>query len=424
VRAARDTGGQPLTFSSSSCNSAVAPVYLSEISPPAIRGRLVGFYEIGYQLLAIVGFWLNYGIKLHMDTSKSSTWKIGFGLQLVPGGLLLVGSFFLVESPRYLLKHGQAEKATSNLCWLRNLSPTDTYVEEELSATVVQIKREREVTAKYQGNVVQRYLRGMWNEVSAPGIRNRLLIGAFIMMWQNMSGINAINLYSPTLFKAIGIQDTGLYTGIFGVLKAVASLVFFIFLVDTWGRRPPLMFGAITSGLCLLYVAIYLKIGDPSGQDVALSASTIMGGKGATAFILLFGVFYCLGWNGLAWVICAEIYPTRIRGLCAAWTALWQWVFQFIIARETTAAYKGMGWGLFLMFALFNFASCVFTFFFIPETKGRTLEDMDSIFGYVAPDEKADSTGKVHAAETFVEDTRAVDVDRNLHEPKHDAEIV
>lgn len=164
--------------------TAVAPVYLSEISPPAIRGRLVGFYEIGYQLLAIVGFWLNYGIKLHMDTTKSSTWKIGFGLQLVPGGMLLVGSFFLVESPRYLLKHGKAEKATSNLCWLRNLSPTDTYIEEELSATVVQIKREREVTARYQGNTVQRYFRGMWNEVSSPGIRNRLVIGAFIMMWQ------------------------------------------------------------------------------------------------------------------------------------------------------------------------------------------------------------------------------------------------
>ncbi len=147
-----------------------------------------------------------------------------------------------------------------------------------------------------------------------------------------MSGINAINLYSPTLFRAIGIADTGLYTGIFGVLKAVASLVFFIFLVDTWGRRPPLMFGAITSGLCLLYVAIYLKIGDPEAQAV-VSASTIMGGKAATAFILLFGVFYCLGWNGLAWVICAEIYPTRIRGLCAAWTALWQWVFQLIIGK-------------------------------------------------------------------------------------------
>jgi MFS family permease len=199
-----------------------------------------------------------------------------------------------------------------------------------------------------------------------------------------MSGINAINLYSPTLFSAIGITDTGLYTGIFGVLKAVASLFFFIFLVDTWGRRPPLMFGAITSGLCLLYVAIYLKIGDPAGQLATngfVSASTLQGGKGATAFILLFGVFYCLGWNGLAWVICAEIYPTRIRGLCAAWTALWQWVFQFIIARETQAAFDGMGWGLFLMFALFNFASAIFTWFFIPETKGRTLEDMDSIFG-------------------------------------------
>lgn len=117
------------------------------------------------------------------------TWRIPFGLQLVPGGLLLIGCFFLKESPRYLLKRHRPEEATHNLCWLRMLPASHTYIEEELSATVVQINREKEVTAGYRGNAAMRYLRGMWHEVSTPGIRNRIVIGAFIMMWQNMCGV-------------------------------------------------------------------------------------------------------------------------------------------------------------------------------------------------------------------------------------------
>ncbi|GAA6027293.1 hypothetical protein JCM8097_002566 [Rhodosporidiobolus ruineniae] len=389
----------------------VCPVYLAELSPPAIRGRLVGFYEMAYQIMSVVAFWLSYGIKQTMPTDTTVAWRIPFAVQLIPGGLLTIGCFFLKESPRYLLKRHRPEEATANLCWLRNLPPTHTYIEEELSATVVQINREKEVTANVQGNAVTRYFRGMWGEVSRPGIRNRLIIGAFIMMWQNMSGINAINYYSPTLFASVGVTDTSLYTGIYGVLKAAASIVFFIFLVDTWGRRPPLMFGATMSGLCMLYVAIYLKIADPAAQvtaNGAVSHSTKMGGNAAIAFLFLFAIFYCLGWNGLAWVICAEIYPTRIRAICAAWTAGWQWIWQFIIARETpdmTANMGHAGWGMFLLFALCNLLSAVFTFFFIPETKGRSLEEMDVLFGAVRP---VDDGPKPLGAEERVEDTHAV----------------
>jgi len=117
----------------------------------------------------------------------------------------------------------------------------------------------------------------------------------------------------------------------------------------------------------LLYVAIYVKVGHPATQDV-ISESTAAGGRAAIAFIMLFSIFYCMGWNGLAWVICAEIYPTRIRGFCAAWTAFWQWVMQLVIVRTTTTMSENLGWGMFLLFAMFNFASVVFTYFFIPET--------------------------------------------------------
>ncbi|BGP15982.1 hypothetical protein JCM10213v2_003975 [Rhodosporidiobolus nylandii] len=165
----------------------VCPVYLAELSPPAIRGRLVGFYEMAYQIMSVVAFWLSYGIKENLDVNKTIAWRIPFSIQIIPGGLLFMGCFFLKESPRYLLKCHRPEEATANLCWLRNLPPSHTYIEEELSATVVQINREKEVTANHAGNTVTRYCRGIWAEVSRKGIRNRLIIGAFIMMWQSKS---------------------------------------------------------------------------------------------------------------------------------------------------------------------------------------------------------------------------------------------
>ncbi|KAE9392752.1 general substrate transporter [Gymnopus androsaceus JB14] len=313
----------------------VCPVYLAEVSPPAIRGRLVGFYEIAYQLAAVVGFWINYGIKETMGELKSSSWRIPMAVQLIPGGLLLFGIFFLKESPRYLLKMDKPDKASKNLCWLRTLPADDP-------------------TLKMNS--------------LPPSCR---------------SIENAINFYSPTLFADIGVSNTSLYTGVYGVLKAAASLVFFSFLVDSLGRRIPLIWGGTLSWLYgfLIYVAVYIKVGHPA-NDAVISASTAAGGKGAIAFILLFAIFYCMGWNGLAWVICAEIYPTNIRGFCAAWTAFWQWVMQLVIVRTTTLMSENLGWGMFLLFAMFNFASVIFVLLFIPETKGKTLEDMDVVFGY------------------------------------------
>ncbi|KAK7462368.1 hypothetical protein VKT23_007969 [Stygiomarasmius scandens] len=379
----------------------VCPVYLAEVSPPSIRGRLVGFYEIAYQLAAVVGFWINYGIRETMNEQRSVTWRIPMAVQLIPGGMLLLGSLYLKESPRYLLKMERPEQASLILSYLRNLPPDHRYIEHELSATVLQINREREVTAQETGNAAVKYFKGIWHETSKKGIRNRMIIGAWIMIWQNMSGINAINFYSPTLFSDIGVTDTSFYTGIYGVLKAVASLVFFAFLVDSVGRRLPLLIGASLSGFCLLYVAIYVKVGHPATQDV-ISESTAAGGRAAIAFIMLFSIFYCMGWNGLAWVICAEIYPTRIRGFCAAWTAFWQWVMQLVIVRTTTTMSENLGWGMFLLFAMFNFASVVFTYFFIPETKGKTLEEMDAVFGY----DQYDSAINEKGTREMIEDTR------------------
>jgi len=122
--------------------SMIVPIYISEIAPPAVRGALVGIYELGWQLGGLVGFWINYGISETLAPSHSQ-WLIPFAVQLIPGGLLLVGTFWLHESPRWLLEKGRRELAIKNLCWIRNLDENDIYIVEEVAYIDAAIEQQR-----------------------------------------------------------------------------------------------------------------------------------------------------------------------------------------------------------------------------------------------------------------------------------------
>ncbi len=156
--------------------SNMTPIYISELSPPAVRGRLVGIYELGWQIGGLVGFWINYGVNTTMAPSHSQ-WLIPFAVQLIPAGLLLIGAVFIPESPRWLFSKGKREQATSVLCWMRNLEPTDTYIREEIGYIDEEFDRfNREVGS------------GFWRPFRAlkeKRIQWRFLLSALFFMFQN-----------------------------------------------------------------------------------------------------------------------------------------------------------------------------------------------------------------------------------------------
>lgn len=135
---------------------------------------------------------------------------------------------------------------------------------------------------------------------------------------------NAINYFAEsTIFTAIGVTNGSLYTGIYGALKAVASVVFLGFLVDRVGRRPPLLVGGVTMALCMFYLGAYIQAAHPKTYAAGtLPRSVIRGGEGATAAVFIFGMAFAASWNGLAWIICSELFPGKIRGFCAGYTAM------------------------------------------------------------------------------------------------------
>ncbi|EUC38252.1 hypothetical protein COCVIDRAFT_26041 [Bipolaris victoriae FI3] len=356
--------------------SNMVPIYISELSPPAVRGRLVGIYELGWQIGGLVGFWINYGLQETMAPSHRQ-WLIPFAVQLIPAGCLLLGALWMPESPRWYLAKGKREKAIKDLCWLRQLPEDHTYIVEELEAIDHQLEHERATVGP-----------GFWKPFLALKQRKvmwRIFLGGMLFLWQNGSGINAINYYSPTVFKSLGVTQGFLTTGIFGVVKTVMTFVWLIWLIDYLGRTKLLMIGAFGGSLCMWYIAAYIKIAQPESNP---SSDLSPGGISAIFFFYLWTTFYTPSWNGTPWVINSEMYSQQTRSLGQAFAAANNWFWNFIISRFTPQMFSTMEYGVYMFFACLMLLSIPFVYFLIPETKGIPLERMDELFE-IKPTHKA-----------------------------------
>ncbi|KAJ5676014.1 general substrate transporter [Penicillium macrosclerotiorum] len=349
--------------------SNIIPIYLSELAPPAIRGRLVGLYELGWQIGGLVGFWINYGVELHVAISRKQ-WIIPFAIQLIPAGLLFAGSIWIRESPRWLFLHDQRKKAMENLCWIRQCQATDIYITEEVAA----IDQAHEAQKTVVGL-------GLWKPFQAlakrPNMQWRLFLGCMLFFWQNGSGINAINYYSPTIFSSIGVSNVNVMTGIFGVIKAVMTFVWLLFLVDQLGRRKLLLIGGITGSICMWIIGAYIYVVEPEkNPSDTLQPTGIM----AIVFFYLWTAVYTPTWNGTPWVINSEFFDPNFRSMAQAFTTSSNWLFNFLVSRFTEQMFEAMGYGVYFFFASLSFLAFFFAFFLIPETSGIPLEKVERLF--------------------------------------------
>ncbi|PSR97206.1 general substrate transporter [Coniella lustricola] len=366
-------GGRVLAGIGVGGSSNMVPIYISELAPPAVRGRLVGIYELGWQIGGLVGFWINFGVNNTLPSSHEQ-WIIPFAVQLIPAGLLLIGAVWMKESPRWLFSKGRREEGLQVLCWMRNLSASDIYIIEEVSYIEEDIERHRvEVGA------------GFWKPFAALKQRKvqwRFFIGGMLFFWQNASGINAINYYSPTIFKSIGVTGTNtslLTTGVFGCVKTFFTIIWLLYLIDHFGRRKLLMVGAVGGSLCMWYLGAYIKIADPSSHPT-VNGQLSSGGISAMFFFYLWTAFYTPTWNGTPWVLNSEMFDQNTRSLGQASAAACNWFFNFLVSRFTPQMFATMGFGVYMFFAALMILSFVFIFFLIPETKGVPLEAMDRLF--------------------------------------------
>ncbi|KAI1122018.1 quinate permease [Nemania abortiva] len=364
-------GGRVLAGIGIGACSMIVPIYISELSPPAVRGRLVGLYELGWQIGGLVGFWINYGVNLHVAPTRTQ-WLIPFAVQLIPAGLLFLGALWIKESPRWLIANGKRDQGIENLCWIRNLPPNDLYIVEEVGFLDEEVERyRREVGA------------GFWKPFASLKIRRvqwRFFLGSALFFWQNGSGINAINYYSPIVFQSLGIKGTNtgfLTTGLFGVVKTVLTIVWLLYLIDHLGRRNLLMLGALGGSICMWIIGAYIKIAEPENNP---TDSVPPAGIAAIFFFYLWTAFYTPSWNGTPWVLNSEMFDQNTRSLGQASAAASNWFWNFLVSRFTPQLFNALGYGVYFFFASLMVLSIFFVFFLVPETKGIPLEAMDRLF--------------------------------------------
>lgn len=368
IYAGRVLAGLAVGFSTN-----LTPVYLSEISPPAIRGRIIALYEIGWRIGDLVGFWINYGIDSHIAKSKTQ-WFIPFAIQLIPSGMFLAGSVLMRESPRWLFSVNRDDKALDNLTWFRNLPLDDEYVIFEVN----QVKE----SIDYQRKKVGLGLMDPFKEVFGGKdhrVLYRMCLTCGLFLFQNFLGIQSINYYSPKIFASLGVKGTNatlFSTGMFGVVKFVCTFIYIMFIVDSFGRRKAFMCSSSVCSLCFWYIGSYLKVNDPTKPGVTAGP----GGTAAIVMMYLWIASFILAWSGGPFVVGSEVFDQNIRSFVQAINAAVSWIPIFIMSRYTSNMIEKMHYGIYFFFASLAVLSVPFVYFCIPETKGIALEDMDKLF--------------------------------------------
>jgi sugar porter (SP) family MFS transporter len=363
--------------------SSITPVFVAENCPPAVRGRITGLFQEFLVIGSTFAYWLNYGVALHIKPSTKQ-WRIPVAIQLIPGGFLLIGLFFLKESPRWLMKQGRYEEAIESLAYIRQETTTSPEIVQEIAEIRAALDEELALTEGVT-----------WKECITPGNRYRFFSGFCIMFFQQFSGTNSIGYYAPQIFQTIGVSktNTSLFaTGIYGTVKVFTTGIFLIIGIDKLGRRKSLLFGAAWMMTMMIIIGTVLHTHPPTNTNTVSPASIAM-----VCMIYLFVIGYSASWGPIPWVYLSEIFPTRLRSYGVGMGAATQWLFNFTVTYVTPNAINHIGWKTFIMFACFCFAMGFWVFFFIKETKGKTLEEMDILFG------------------TVDEEARRADVERVLH---------
>lgn len=340
--------------------SMLIPLYQSETAPKWIRGTIVGTYQLaitfGLLLAAIVD-------NSTGGRNDSGSYRIPVAVQFAWGIIMIVGMAILPESPRYLIKVGRYEKAAKALSRLRRLDSSHPTLVAELAEVRANHEYELSLGSSSYGETVK------------GTIGKRLLTGCMLQALQQLSGVNFIFYYGTSFFKNSGIENGFTITLIVNIVNVVSTFPG-LYLVEKWGRRSLLLFGAIGMFICQFIVA---------SVGTALPDSKVAN-KVLIAFVCFYIYFFASSWGPVAWVVTGELYPLKSRAKCLSMTTATNWLFNWAIAYATPymvdddEGSAGLGSKVFFVWGSFCLMACFFVWFLIYETKGLTLEQVDELY--------------------------------------------
>ncbi|KAK9464595.1 general substrate transporter [Lipomyces arxii] len=383
----------------------VVPLYMAEISPPEIRGGLVVLQQMSITVGILVAFWIDYfcnyiggtrcspnrpysnGVAFSPFTDvgpegcqqSAMAWRLPLGAQMLPGAILGIGMFFMPYSPRWLLMMGKDEDALFDLARIRRKPIDSNAIKEEFIQIRSEVLFEQLSRAEKFGMAKGYKLEILqYREIlSSKSSFKRVFIGSAIMFLGQFMGCNALIYYAPTIFAQLGLGGNTtslLATGVYGTLNCLGTFVALI-LIDSRGRRILLMWGAVGTGVSLIFVAAIIG----THQD-SLASSPIAAWLGVL-FIYVYDVNFAYSWAAVCWVLPSEIFPLAIRAKGISITTSSTWMNNFIIGLASPIMLERYTYRTYIFFAFF----CLVAFFFakhiVPETRQKSLEDMDAVFG-------------------------------------------
>ncbi|TCC98285.1 sugar porter family MFS transporter [Pedobacter psychroterrae] len=338
--------------------SIVVPLYLSEISPAAIRGRLVTFYQLAITvgiLLAYVtnslllGYSEQYagtaGAGIFDLVYIAEVWRGMFSIGTVLALLFVLGLFFVPESPRWLIKKGRLKEGQDILKKIND-------------------GREEAISTEAEHNE-----NGSYKELFTPKLRKALLLGILLPLFSQLSGINAIIYYGPSILHDAGIDLSNSFLGqiIFGLANLVFTFIA-IWKVDQWGRRPLYLIGTVGATISLFITGLLFYLGLTSSIFLIISV---------TVFLACFA--FSIG--PLKFVVASEIFPTRIRGKALGLSIMVMWVADTVMGQVTPILLREAGTAAtFWVFAFFCLVAFLTVYKLLPETKGKSLEEIETFW--------------------------------------------
>ncbi|AFR93957.1 monosaccharide transporter [Cryptococcus neoformans C23] len=359
--------------------SAVAPMYISEVAPPNIRGALLAMEGATIVIGIVVMFYITYGSRF---IENDWSFRLPFLIQMAPCILLGIGLWKLPYSPRWLAGAGRDADCLAALMRLRRLPSTDPRLQAEWISIRAEAIQNREVMIKdhpsLQGEDFMSELKlevVSWIDMFRPKLIKRTIIGPILMLFQQFQGVNALIYYSPTLFEQLGLDyEMQLdMSGVLNISQMVATIVAF-FVLDRVGRKPPLIFGSVCNTICHVIVAVIMAKFSHDWVKYHNEAWV------AVAFILIFMFTFGVGWSPVPWAMPAEVHSSSRRAKGVAITTCACWLCNFIIGLITPPMLQNIKYGTFLFFGVFSLLSGIWVWFFCPEPMGKTLEQMDEIF--------------------------------------------
>ncbi len=324
--------------------SFISPLYISEVAPKEIRGSLVFLNQLAITSGIVLAYLVDYGF-----TNVAGGWRWMLALSAVPAILLGVGMWFMPESPRWLVGRNKGREAQSILTRIRSHENVDDEIEE------IRDSLEQQSAG--------------WGQLFSSGIRKVLIVGVGLAILQQITGINTVIYYAPTILQFSGFESAAM--SILGTIGIGAINVLFtlvtIWLIDRVGRRVLLLVGLVGMVLSLSVLGLAFQL-----PSLASSLSWIVVGS-----LMLYVASFAVGLGPVFWLLISEIYPLKVQAQAMSVATVANWAANLIVALTFLSLVQWIGRPFtFWLYALIGIGTWIFTYFLVPETKGRSLEDI------------------------------------------------